>query len=403
MDLAPPPLPIPFVAPETLAADPAAAFARLRAETPVVRFDTTTYSVLRARDVLALLADPRVVQIDGAAYAEAAGVPEGAVKRFLSEVMVLSNGPTHRARRRPFAKTFAHARIRAMRGEIRAVATRIMAEMPRATPFDFVDRVAARLPAEMIVSLLGLPVEEAGWLSRQVLDLALALSPVYPHEKHGQIEAAAEILLAYVAQAIEARGHRPRGDLLSELAEAASEERGLTPEDLAVQVVGVILGGSDTTRAAFAMTVALILQTPGAWEALCQDPTLIPGAVSEGIRFEPPVGNLPRFVAEPVTVGGAEIPAGSMLALSTVSAMRDPDLYQDPERFDITRTDHPKLHMAFGGGAHRCLGEMLARIEMEEALAALLAAAPDLRLLAPPRMEGFGGIRHITPMEVQRG
>ena len=86
-----------------------------------------------------------------------------------------------------------------------------------------------------------------------------------------------------------------------------------------------------------------------------------------------------------------------------VSAMRDPALYENPDRFDIRRADGPRLHPVFGLGPHRCIGEMLARLEMAEGLAALIAAAPDITMEVAPRMSGFGGIRQITPMHVRIG
>ena len=161
-----------------------------------------------------------------------------------------------------------------------------------------------------------------------------------------------------------------------------------------------MIGATDTTRAAFAMLVALLLKDRDSWDALRADPGLIPGAVAEGLRYEPSVGSIVRYTIAPVDIGGVILPAGCLLRLSTMSAMRDPALHADPDRFDIRRTDHPRLQTVFGLGPHRCIGEMLARLEMEESLAALLAGAPDMELEIAPRMVGFGGIRQITPMEV---
>ena len=90
-----------------------------------------------------------------------------------------------------------------------------------------------------------------------------------------------------------------------------------------------------------------------------------------------------------------------MLRVSTMSAMRDPALYEDPDRFDIRRSDHLRLHPVFGAGPHRCIGEMLARLEMEEALDALVCAVSEIDMATPPRMIGFGGIRQTTPMPVR--
>ncbi|MEM7634582.1 MAG: cytochrome P450, partial [Pseudomonadota bacterium] len=169
----------------------------------------------------------------------------------------------------------------------------------------------------------------------------------------------------------------------------------------AFQVVGLIIAGSDTTRTAFAMLIAMLLERPTDWAALRFDPALIPGAVSEGMRYEPSVATIPRLTTAPLELDGNEVPAGVALSLSTMSAMRDPAVYANPEQFDIRRTDHPRFHPVFGIGPHRCIGEMLARIEMEESLAAILNGAPEIELQTRPRMMGFGGIRQITPMKVR--
>ena len=126
----------------------------------------------------------------------------------------------------------------------------------------------------------------------------------------------------------------------------------------------------------------------------------MPGAVAEGLRYNPSVGSIARFTREPVQIDRVTLPPGVMLRLNTISAMRDPDLYDNPDRFDIRRGDHPKLHMVFGLGPHRCIGEMLARIEMEESLGALLAGVDHIELVTVPELIGCGGIRQITPMEV---
>jgi cytochrome P450 len=225
------------------------------------------------------------------------------------------------------------------------------------------------------------------------------VTTIYPHEQHEMIESAAVELFDYVDAHLASRLQAPRGDLLSELVTSWQADQSISFDSPIFQVIGMIIGGSDTTRAAFAKLVALLLQHRQAWEALKADGTLIPGAISEAMRFDPSVGSIPRITTEPVEISGAHLPAGTAMILSTLSALRDPVLYPDPDRFDIHR-EHPRLHPV-GSGPHRCIGEMLARLEMEEGLSALIAGAPDIEMESPPRMIGFGGIRQITPMPVR--
>ncbi|MEZ5933991.1 MAG: cytochrome P450 [Alphaproteobacteria bacterium] len=389
------------VDPTTLMDDPHAAFARLRPHHPVIEIGEKQYMALRADDVLALLTDPRTKQIEGPDYVRLRAIPDGAAARFLADFFLFANSDAHRAKRRLFARAFGFAAIRAARGQIRVVADEIVDTLPRGENVDFVDQMAARIPAEMIAVILGLPVVEAPYFASRVYEFARAIAPVYPIAEHDRIEAAALDLFAYVDQHMRARLKAPRDDVLSTLIADWQKDPVISFASLVNQVLGIIVGGSDTTRAAFAMLVALLIRHPEHWAAVRAQPSLIPGAVAEALRYEPPVGSIARFTTKALEVGGAALPAGVQLSVSTLSAMRDPGHYRSPERFDIHRIDHPRLHAVFGHGPHRCIGEMLARIEMEEGLAALLAGVSEIEMETTPRMRGFGGIRQITPMRVR--
>jgi cytochrome P450 len=119
------------------------------------------------------------------------------------------------------------------------------------------------------------------------------------------------------------------------------------------------------------------------------------------LRYEPSVGSAGRVAREEIRLDGHVVPAGSLILLSTLSALRDEAVYAHPDTFDVRRTDLPRLHPVFGGGAHRCIGEALARIELEEGLGALTRLAPRLRLTgAMPVLQGHSGIRRIDALRV---
>lgn len=393
---------IPDVSSETLWKMPLDEVDALRRETPVVRAQPGRFVALRADDVLGLIADPRLMQLPGAPYADNFRIPPGRCRSFLENTMLLSNGPAHQHLRGAFVRTFAHPVMKAKRPAVRAVADRIVADLPRGEDFDFLALCASRLPAEMIAEVLGLPVEQSAWFAGQVYSLSRSLMVPYDLERHDEIEAAAEALYAFVADALEARRNDPQDDLLTMLVGDESA-RALTPEELIYQVMTLILAGSDTTRSGFTLAVGRLLGDRALWQALLDDRELIPAAVAESLRAEPPVGSIPRYVVAPVDFGEVTLPAGSILGLATLSAMRDETRVSAPATFDLHREDTPQPHPVFGGGAHRCLGEMLARIEMEEGLAALLDGAPDITLIEAPRMLGFGGIRRATPLIARIG
>ncbi|MEM7778190.1 MAG: cytochrome P450 [Pseudomonadota bacterium] len=390
-----------FVDPHTLMEDPHASFASLRTTHAVIQLGDGHYMALRAEHVFALMTDPRTQQIEGPDYVRLNGIPDGVTARFIADFFLFGDGKTHLEKRGLFARTFAHRAMHAARPQVRAVADRIVAEAPKDEPFDFVEHVAARVPAEMIAAILGLPRSEAGYFAGCVHRLAPAVSPIYPHADHEKIEAAATALFEYVDAHLQARLSAPREDLLSKLVADWRVSQAIPFDSLVHQVLGVIVGGSDTTRAAFAMLVALLLEHPDAWATVKADPSVIPAAVSEAMRYEPSVGSIARFTTAEIDIDGVTVPPGAMLRLNTMSAMRDSAVFAEPDTFNIHRTDHPRLHPVFGNGPHRCLGEVLARVEMEECLAALLSVAPNVEMNMSPKIIGFGGIRQITPMVVR--
>ncbi|MBU2360265.1 MAG: cytochrome P450 [Alphaproteobacteria bacterium] len=388
---------IPSIPPEQLVQMSLSEIDDLRRTTPLVRTHDMRVTALRWDDVEKLSSDPRLLQLPGAPYADACGIPQGRCRSFLEGSMLLSNGPDHKRRRGAFAKTFAHPVLRSKRGQVRVVADRIVADLPRGTDFDFLALCASRLPAEVIAQVLGLPVEQSTWFATQVYSLSRSLMVPYDVAHHAEIEAAAEALYGFVSEALDARRKVPREDFLSMLVNDESA-RALASEELIYQVMTVILAGSDTTRSGFNLTVGRLLHDRALWEAVCADSDLIPPAIDEALRIEPPVGSLPRYTAAPVTFGSMTVAPGQVLGLSSLSAMRDETRIRHPLAFDLYRKDHVRPHLVFGGGAHRCLGEMLARIELEEGLAALIAGAPGIELIEAPRMLGFSGIRQSTPL-----
>ena len=184
--------------------------------------------------------------------------------------------------------------------------------------------------------------------------------------------------------------------------DAVDEADVLSRIEALIQIVTVILAGSDTTRAALTIQTSLLMQHREQWDGLRGDPSLIPGAVLESLRYEPSVGSFPRFTLEDIEIDGCTVPRNCVLSMSMLSAMRDPALYRDPDRFDISRTDVPRRPVVFGAGAHRCLGETLALLELEETLAALAERLPKLELVGnAPTVEGSGGIRRVSEMHVR--
>ncbi|MDS9469380.1 cytochrome P450 [Paracoccus sp. MBLB3053] len=388
---------IPICPAEELAQAPLTKIDDLRRISPVVRTDANRVMALRADDVARLSHDPQLPQLPGAHFAKALGIPEGRCRAFLENFMLMSNGADHHHKRGAFAKTFSHPAIRAKRGLVRVVARQIVADLPRGEPFDFLALCASRLPAEVIAKMLGLPVQSSSWFAGQVYSFSRCLMVPYAIDRHDEIEGSAEALYRFVSAELDDRREKARDDLLSSLVQDETA-RALESEDLIYQVMGIILAGSDTTRSGFNLLVGRLLADRTLWEAVGEDRALIPAAIDEALRIEPPVGSLPRLVTAPVALDSHLVAPGQLLALSTLSAMRDEARLDAAQCFNLQRTDHIRPHLVFGGGPHRCLGEMLARIELEEGLAALLDDASGIELIEAPRMMGISGIRRSTPL-----
>lgn len=381
--------------------DPHSLFRRMRLMTPFIRRDDGSYIAIRCGDVERLYGDTRTRQMETERL-RSQGIHQGFLYDILRHTMLYANGTTHRQRRAPLSRAFAFRMITELRPAIRARAHALIAKLTAHSEMELVDEYASLIPAYVISQVLGLQEEDIPQFTRWVYSISRAFSLSFTKDDIADMEDAAHNLTAYVQKLLTDRRATPRLDFLSSYVLGVDEADRLTPIEVVSQIVTVIIGGSDTTRSALAIMVNLLLQHREQWEAVCTgDMKLIAGAVSESMRFEPAVGSTPRFTLADIEIAGYLVPAGSVLSLSTLSALRDPALYTDPDRFNIRRADHPRRHMAFGGGAHRCLGEALARAELEEALAVLAERLPTLQLTGEPlRVFGHAGIRRISGMRV---
>lgn len=355
--------------------------------------------MLRHADIERLGTDDRIAASE-TAHPELFGVTEGALFDLFKEGMLTANGAVHRRRRSPFSRSFAARTMADLRPHIRRSSEQLIDSWYADGQVEFVGRFAAELPACVIGDLLGLPRADIPSFTELVYAVTRFISASILPDEIAESEAACQRLRDYVEKTLEDRRRAPRDDLLSDFLRNADAAGELSPLEIISQIVQLILGGTDTTRVAMVMQLALLLQHGEQWDAVCRDPSLIPGAVAEAMRFEPSVASFIRVTTEDIEVGGAVLPAGQFVILSTMSAARDEEAYERPDVFDIRRTDQPRLLPAFGAGAHRCIGEALARIELEESLAALAARIPQLRLDEAPAIKGHSGIRRVETMRI---
>lgn len=378
-------------------------FRDLRATTPLVKVPMgmgTMLLGLRARMVDDIVSPENTRQLE-TEMKMMQGIFDGPIFDFIAQVMLFANGEAHQRRRQPVARTFAFKLMEAMRPKAAAVAEEIINEHLGKGPFDFLHEFAAQIPARIIADILGIPRSDLPVFMKWISDTAESIGFV-DVSRRAEIEQSLTDFNGYVDRLLADRRANPRGDFLSDYVAATAASGDLSEAEIRAQVVGLILAGSDTTRNSMCMSLYQLLQHPDQWAALVADPDgLKKKASEEGLRYEPVVSGIPRVTTRDIELEGYLIPAGAILMVSLISVLRDPEVYADPDTFNIHRTDQQRWHLAFGAGAHRCAGEALARVELEETLAAIARLAPKTRVVgARPNLQP-GAIRTVDQIQVE--
>jgi cytochrome P450 len=385
-------------------ADPYPTYARLRADSPVIKVRTPrfdSYLVTRFEDARAALSDPRLskdLYRAGDTYLEVFGEKA----RQINTNMLNSDPPMHTRLRRLVTQAFTPRRIEAMRPRVEAIVEGLLDGIaPRGTT-DFVDDFALRLPLAVIGDLLGIPpADHEQILSGTQVIRTVGTGGRSPQEDRAAIGAAQQGLHAYFAGLVTAKRAAPAEDLVSSLIAARDDEGRMSEAELVSSAFLLLFAGYQTTSDFLGNAMVALLTHPDQYELLRREPERIPNAVEELLRFDcsVPVSSF-RFATEDLEIGGVPVPAGSIVTVVLSSANHDPALVDSPDRLDLTR--EPGSHMAFGHGIHYCLGTALARMEATTALRRVLLRLPDLRLDVPveelqwlPAASAFRGLLEL--------
>lgn len=335
---------------------------------------------LRYEDVLWLLRDRRWRQL-GADALVAAGITDGPLHEWFRDMMSTREGEDHARLRRLVSRAFTPRRAESLRPLMRETTHDLIDRFAARGGCEFVSAFAAPYPVRVISGLLGVPREDFERFHAWSRDLSLAFgSRLGPERK--RIEDALVSLNDYVDGLLAARSRVPEDDLISAL--VAVEEAGdrLSRDELRALVTVLIFGAQDTTQCQLACAALTFARHPEQWARLAREPELAASAAEEVLRFEPAGSGSPRVATEDLEYKGLAIPAGTIALPSGPAGNRDPAVYPDPDRFDMTRV-HAEPVLTFGGGAHYCLGASLARIEIGEALAILAQRLPGLAVDGP--------------------
>ncbi|MFN3521061.1 MAG: cytochrome P450 [Phenylobacterium sp.] len=288
--------------------------------------------------------------------------------------------PDHSRVRLPLAKAF-YARINAMKPRIEAIIDEVIDAAPADAPFDLIGEIGIPIPILVIAAILGVEQhryrEFREWSEASIL----GLNPLRTPEETERMEWGSGKLADYFTELMQARRAAPQDDLISDVVALQAQGAPLSDEEVRVNLSALLIGGNLTTTDLIGNGVWLLLRHPAELAKLKADPSLAAAAVEEILRYESPVAITNRVVSDERRVGGCPMHAHQSVITSLHAANRDPAVFDDPDRFDITRKHVP--HVAFGGGSHMCIGAPLARIEAKQALARLFERFPDLKLAGP--------------------
>ena len=368
--------------PEMLA-NPYPIYHRLRADQPVMRVPRLdAWVVTRYDAVNAALRNP---QLSSDRFPRArkrlAGKGLGNVIEDRMRSMIHMDAPDHTRLRSLVNKAFTPRAVNAMESRIRTLVDELLAAVRLQGHMDVIADLAYPLPVIVIAEMLGIPAEDRSKFKQWSDEMSTLLSgdpASLPEELLLKALKAREELVDYFRDVADRRRHELGNDLLSALLQAEEEGGRLTEDELYSTVVLLLAAGNETTTNLIGNGLFALLRHEDQQRRVWDDPTLIPQAVEEMLRYDSPVQLTTRLATVDLEIHGTNIHKGEWLYLVIGAANRDPEQFPEPDKFDVSRADNK--HIAFGAGAHFCLGAPLARLEAQITLRALGQRCPNLRL-----------------------
>lgn len=353
----------------------------LRESDPVNETPLGLWRLTRHRDCMRLLREVKagMRSTEGASYSPR--MSEQA-RHGRAEFMLFQDPPTHTRLRKLVSHAFTPRAIERWRPEITRIAQRCVTAMEGRGEIDVIADLALPVPSTVICEMLGVPLADRGTFTRWTAEATHAITPNPAPDPAviAKAEAAATHLAEYFEPLIAERRARLGNDLMSILIRAEEDGDRLSPSELVSQTIGLLIAGFETTIGLIGNGIRALLLHPGELAKLRARPELIVSAVEECLRWDGPISAAIRILHEDCEFGGKRIRKDTPVLAILAAANRDPEVFADPDRFDIGRT--PNEHLAFGGGAHFCLGAHLARLEGQIAIQALVQRFERLELVS---------------------
>jgi len=397
-----------FFADPTLRADPIPFFEELRAQGPLVRARVSFLTVDHATAHDLLRSDDfRVVSMGGSLPSALRWLERrtraDVLHPLLPPSLLAVEPPEHTRYRKTVSSVFTSRAVSALQDRVEGTAAALLEGLAdESGVVDIVDRYCAQLPVAIISEILGVPdddrakVLEFGELAAPSLDFGLSWRQ-YQSVQHGL-----EGFNAWLVAHLEKLRNNPGDDLMSQLI-AASEGGVRLDQSELLAVAGLVLAaGFETTVNLLGNGIRMLLNSPDQLAVLSADPSLWPNAVEEILRLDSPVQLTARVARTDTVVAGTAIRRGEMVVIYLAAANRDPKVFTDPHRFDVTRPNAGR-HLAFSGGRHFCLGAALARIEGETGLRRFFTHFPDARLAGEGRRRDTRVLRGWARLPVSLG
>lgn len=381
------------------AESPYPAYAALRAAAPLCRGGPGQWVFTRHADIAALLRDPRLGSAFPLAYHRFA-LGDGAAASFFHRILLYRDPPAHTRLRGLFTATMGPAVIRGLAPGITRLVAELLEPARQRRQLDVIEELAYPLPILVMCELLGIPGGERDLVRPHALALGAAFATRLAPADRGAADAAVTWLRDYLGALVRERRARPLADVLSRLA-AAAAPAGVDDDELIDNLVFLFFAGFETTSHLIGNGAAALAAFPAEQARLRADTALLPTAIEELLRFEPPIQGLARLVLSPIDLHDVVLRPQRAVVLLIGSANRDPDVFADPDRLDLTR--HPNPHLGFGGGIHGCLGAGLARLETAAVIRGLLDAGDRLEPAAPPRRAPHTRLRGFAAVPLRIG
>ena len=372
-----------------LASDPQGALRRLRAQGSVAPTETgmmvVGYEALRT-----MLVDERL-RPSFFDFLEMFGISSGPFYEWMKISPLSMDGDEHRVWRQVMARTFTPRNVEQLRPFLKAQSNRLSDELAARGHAEFMADFARQLPSLGLCELIGVPAEDREQFTRWADTIGLGFNPLLMAARISEIDAALVALLEYAEKLVQERRKAPRDDLVTRIAQAVDQERGLPESLVRGSVAGLVFAGHETTKNQLGWMITILSESPAEWDRVGREPARATALIEELLRFRSTATAVGRKAQTDLELDGVPIRAGTLIMGSLWGANTDPRAFAEPDRLSVEENDK-NPQMAFGHGPHHCLGAALARAELQEALIALSAR------ITCPRIEA--GATFLPPLGI---